>query len=310
MISQDDLSEFTPPSTPVCALLCLRFLRPAVPGGLDADGFRLLRDHHSRSFRGVVRLHAGACRGGLGGREIHCCPGWERRILGRRILCGRGVVNRSGGFCGSALFDLGERFLLSAGQTDSIAYLSLSALVLALSILPWCLCMGATFPLMMAYVREKDHECTDSFSYLYLANVLGAMSGALSDGRGFDRAAGLSSHTLGGGGGKLDHCRHQRLAGAEKRSGHCLAGRIGPGRNPEGKPGSPSRTSAAQFDSSCDWLRGLGHGGGLGPRLHPGSENAECIFSLVVFVYLGSISAARSFTAAISGEALCARWRR
>jgi spermidine synthase len=78
-----------------------------------------------------------------------------------------------------ALFDLGKRFLLSAGQTDSIAYLSLSAMVLALFILPWCLCMGATFPLMMAYVREKHHQCTDSFSYLYLANVLGAMSGAL-----------------------------------------------------------------------------------------------------------------------------------
>jgi len=84
-----------------------------------------------------------------------------------------------GAFAVPALFDLGERFLLSAGQTDSIAYLSLSALVLALSIFPWCLCMGATFPLMMAYVREQDHQRADSFSYLYLANVLGAMCGAL-----------------------------------------------------------------------------------------------------------------------------------
>ena len=37
--------------------------------------------------------------------------------------------------------------------------------------------MGATFPLMMAYVRERDSRNTESFSFLYLANVLGAMSG-------------------------------------------------------------------------------------------------------------------------------------
>ncbi len=37
--------------------------------------------------------------------------------------------------------------------------------------------MGATFPLMMAYIRERKDAGTDSFSYLYVANVLGAMTG-------------------------------------------------------------------------------------------------------------------------------------
>ena len=37
--------------------------------------------------------------------------------------------------------------------------------------------MGATFPWMMAYVRERDSQNAESFSFLYLANVLGAMSG-------------------------------------------------------------------------------------------------------------------------------------
>jgi spermidine synthase len=37
--------------------------------------------------------------------------------------------------------------------------------------------MGATFPFMMAYIRERDGGNTESFSFLYLANVLGAMSG-------------------------------------------------------------------------------------------------------------------------------------
>lgn len=75
------------------------------------------------------------------------------------------------------LFSAGEHSLLSVGATNSLSYLFLSAMVLALSILPWCLFMGATFPFMMAYIRESDEKETDSFSYLYVANVLGAMCG-------------------------------------------------------------------------------------------------------------------------------------
>ena len=82
-----------------------------------------------------------------------------------------------GAFAVPKLFALGEHILLTSGETDSFRYLSLSALVLAFSILPWCLFMGTTFPLMMAYIRERDSKNTESFSFLYLANVLGAMSG-------------------------------------------------------------------------------------------------------------------------------------
>lgn len=84
-----------------------------------------------------------------------------------------------GAFAVPKLFTIGERVLLTSGETNSFRYLLLSALVLAASILPWCVCMGATFPLMMAYVRERDSNNTKSFSFLYLANVLGAMSGTL-----------------------------------------------------------------------------------------------------------------------------------
>ena len=82
-----------------------------------------------------------------------------------------------GAFAIPKLFAAGEHILLSSGETDSFRYLSLSALVLAASILPWCVCMGATFPFMMAYIRERDSRNAESFSFLYLANVLGAMSG-------------------------------------------------------------------------------------------------------------------------------------
>jgi hypothetical protein len=35
--------------------------------------------------------------------------------------------------------------------------------------------MGATFPFMMAFMREDNHNETRSFSFLYVANVLGAL---------------------------------------------------------------------------------------------------------------------------------------
>jgi len=50
---------------------------------------------------------------------------------------------------------------------------------IAIILLPFCTCMGATFPLAMAGIRAAFRdESPRSFSYLYLANVLGAMSGA------------------------------------------------------------------------------------------------------------------------------------
>jgi len=81
-----------------------------------------------------------------------------------------------GAFAAPMLFHLSERILLPAGQMNSFGYLLLSALAIAVSIFPWCLCMGTTFPFMMAYVRERAQD-TGSFSFLYLANVLGAMCG-------------------------------------------------------------------------------------------------------------------------------------
>jgi len=84
-----------------------------------------------------------------------------------------------GAFAVPALFGVGQKMLLSAGEADSARYLFFSALALTLSILPWCVFMGATFPFMMAFVREEDNRNAESFSFLYLANVLGAMGGTL-----------------------------------------------------------------------------------------------------------------------------------
>jgi spermidine synthase len=113
-----------------------------------------------------------------GGRVI---PSLVRRsgLSAIFFYAGSELIIGLGAFAVPGLFAAGEHCLLAAGQTDSIAYLLFSALVLAVSILPWCVFMGATYPLMMAYVREQEPRNADSFSYLYYANVLGAMAGTI-----------------------------------------------------------------------------------------------------------------------------------
>jgi spermidine synthase len=85
-----------------------------------------------------------------------------------------------GAFAVPYLFAFSARLLLPTGAMNSSAYLGLSAIALAISILPWCFCMGTTFPFMMAYVREIAPDNAKSFSFLYLANVLGAMTGTFA----------------------------------------------------------------------------------------------------------------------------------
>jgi spermidine synthase len=63
---------------------------------------------------------------------------------------------------------------------DSYAYYLASGLWIAISLLPWCTCMGATIPFAMAAMRMTvGNQAQRSFSYLYLANVVGAILGTL-----------------------------------------------------------------------------------------------------------------------------------
>jgi predicted membrane-bound spermidine synthase len=111
-----------------------------------------------------------------GGRWIPALTG-KTGLSAAFFYAGAELVIGLGAFAVPKLFAVGENLLLASGETDSFRYLALSALVLAAVILPWCVCMGATFPFMMAYIRERDDRSAESFSFLYLANVLGAMSG-------------------------------------------------------------------------------------------------------------------------------------
>ena len=84
-----------------------------------------------------------------------------------------------GAFAVPVAFRTGESWLMPLGQMDSFGYLLYSALFLGFAILPVCIAMGTTYPLMMAFVKEVESDEDNSFSFLYLANVVGASVGTL-----------------------------------------------------------------------------------------------------------------------------------
>jgi spermidine synthase len=69
---------------------------------------------------------------------------------------------------------LSERVAVSSGS-----YYLASGAWLAVTMIPWCACMGATIPVAMFVIRrDARYQTSRSFSFLYVANVLGAAGGA------------------------------------------------------------------------------------------------------------------------------------
>lgn len=67
-----------------------------------------------------------------------------------------------------------------AAEWGSFADYALAGVFVTIVLLPFCACMGATFPVAMAAIRRATPAASPrSFSYLYVPNVLGAMAGAL-----------------------------------------------------------------------------------------------------------------------------------
>lgn len=78
---------------------------------------------------------------------------------------------------------VGHRLLASLSGDSTISsasYYLASGMLVALTLLPWCFCMGATYPLAMAAIEGDPRiESSRSFSYLYVSNVVGALGGAI-----------------------------------------------------------------------------------------------------------------------------------
>src|SRR5262245_53005268 len=135
---------------------------------------------------GFIAILLSAFMAGLG------IGSWGAGVLARRITvpkvglrlyavaeCCIGVS----AFAVPYLLKLG-RFLLqslgSAAAWQSFGYYVLSGFWITLTLVPWCVCMGATFPLLMSVIRATaGSESERSFSYLYAANVLGALLGTV-----------------------------------------------------------------------------------------------------------------------------------
>ncbi|OLD66365.1 MAG: hypothetical protein AUI47_00030 [Acidobacteria bacterium 13_1_40CM_2_68_5] len=111
-------------------------------------------------------------------------PVWRGFVLPLRLYALAELLVAASAFVVPAMLGLGHRLLLRAGDQTawgSPRYYLASGSWIALTLLPFCVCMGATFPLAMAAIRVTAGEASRrSFSYLYVANVLGAACGTLT----------------------------------------------------------------------------------------------------------------------------------
>ena len=68
----------------------------------------------------------------------------------------------------------------SLGAWQSSRYYVFAGVLISITLLPWCTFLGSTFPLLMSVIRQTCQSASSrSFSYLYLANVIGALLGTL-----------------------------------------------------------------------------------------------------------------------------------
>ena len=114
---------------------------------------RYLRKARASSAVPALRLYA----------VMECLIGLSALLVPRELIWGRILLQK----------------LDTITLLPGLVYYVFAGLWIALTLVPWCSCMGATFPFAMAAIRESSTEQTHrSFSYLYLANILGAVSGA------------------------------------------------------------------------------------------------------------------------------------
>ena len=72
----------------------------------------------------------------------------------------------------------GGRVLGNTGLLSSFTFYVAAGLWVAATLIPWCCLMGATIPVGMSAIRQTlPAESSRSFSYLYMANVAGAVAG-------------------------------------------------------------------------------------------------------------------------------------
>ena len=139
-------------TTPMVSIVLSSFMGGLGAGSLAAG--RMVRRYAQRLTIAPLQLYAAA--------EI--LIGCSAVVVPLELLAGRYILEH-----------LGQSLSLS-----SAGYYVAAGIWLAFTLMPWCACMGATIPLGMFAIRSgKQMESRRSFSFLYLANVLGAVAGSL-----------------------------------------------------------------------------------------------------------------------------------
>jgi len=139
-------------TTPMVSIVLSSFMAGLGVGSLVAGP--LVRKYAHRITSSPLHLYAAA--------EI--CIGCSAAVVPLELMAGRWVLEHVG----------------NSLSLSSAGYYVAAGIWLACTMIPWCACMGATIPLGMYAIRSnKALESKRSFSFLYLANVLGAVAGAL-----------------------------------------------------------------------------------------------------------------------------------
>ncbi len=139
-------------TTPMVSIVLSIFMAGLALGSWGAGA--LARRLEDRPAATAIRLYAAAEL--LVAASGDTVPSWL--AFGRGLL----AAKEGGAAWGSASYHLASGFWV------------------ALTLLPFCLCMGATIPLAMWAIRRlAPRESSLSFSYLYVANVVGAAAGTL-----------------------------------------------------------------------------------------------------------------------------------
>ncbi|HUA14009.1 MAG TPA: fused MFS/spermidine synthase [Verrucomicrobiae bacterium] len=109
-------------------------------------------------------------------------PGFEKRISfpPLRLYALTELLIGASGLLVPIELAWGRNLLARISLTSSLAYYLGCGACLAITLVPWCALMGATIPVAMFAIRKSFlQESQRSFSFLYLANVLGAVAGTI-----------------------------------------------------------------------------------------------------------------------------------
>jgi spermidine synthase len=124
----------------------------------------------------------GLALGSWGAGRLSRAVGTRPPALALRLYASAEIAIALGATSVPRLLDWGRLVLLRASPGTgwgSATYHAAAGLLVAVALLPFCACMGATFPLAISVLRRSPGERARSFSYLYVANVVGATLGAL-----------------------------------------------------------------------------------------------------------------------------------